>query len=113
MDSVDGEIAGISAAAVAELQARIAALSNERDDYKRLAELLQRELDRLRDQQKTPREHVDAAQVQLAFAAIAAQRRARRARVGRARAPSSSALSRNDPLVLCRTGPHEDQQLRL
>jgi hypothetical protein len=34
---------------------------------------LQRELDRLRDLQKTPREHVDSSQVQLAFAEMAKQ----------------------------------------
>lgn len=73
MDSVDGEVVSISAAVVAELQTRITALAKERDEYKHLAELLQRELNRLRDLQKTPREHVDAAQIQLAFAAIAAQ----------------------------------------
>lgn len=72
MDSVDGESSQISAAVVAELQARITVLAKERDEYKHLAELLQRELERLRDLQKTPREHVDTNQVQLAFAAMAA-----------------------------------------
>ena len=43
----------------------------ERDRYKHLAELLQKELERIRDEQKTPREHVDSAQIQLAFAELA------------------------------------------
>jgi hypothetical protein len=57
----------------AELEAKLAAVASERDEYKRLATFLQRELDRLRDLQKTPREHVDSSQVQLAFAEMAKQ----------------------------------------
>lgn len=44
------------------------ALARERDEYKRLAELLRKELERLRDAQKTPREHVDRNELQLVFA---------------------------------------------
>ena len=39
----------------------------------KLAELLKRELDRLNELQKTPREHVDLDQFQLAFEPIAKQ----------------------------------------
>jgi transposase len=46
-------------------------LASERDHYKKLAELFKRELDRINDLQKTPREHVDPNQVQLAFAQLA------------------------------------------
>lgn len=56
---------------VRKLAGENAALAGERDHYKQLAELLKRELDRLNDLQKTPREHVDLDQVQLAFEQIA------------------------------------------
>lgn len=42
-------------------------IADERDRYKQLSELLQKELERLRDGQKTPREHVDSDLAQLAF----------------------------------------------
>jgi len=50
--------------AASDLQAAL----HERDEYKARSEFLKRELDRLADAQKTPREHVDLSQVQLAFA---------------------------------------------
>jgi formiminotetrahydrofolate cyclodeaminase len=77
MELGDGATSVVAATMVAELQARIVALSGERDEYKQLADLFRRELERLRDLQKTPREHVDAGQVQLAFAAFAAELLAR------------------------------------
>lgn len=55
------------------LQRLVEQLIRERDEYKHLAELLQRELERLRDLAKTPREHVDPAQIQLAFEALTKQ----------------------------------------
>lgn len=58
-------------ALVDSLRAEAAALAADRDRYKDLATFLQRELDRLNDRQKTPREHVDSGQVQLAFATLA------------------------------------------
>jgi hypothetical protein len=61
------------AAAVAAMRAENAALAAERDQYKDLATFLQRELDRLRDRQKTPREFVDPDQIQLAFDALSEQ----------------------------------------
>jgi hypothetical protein len=72
---VTGEGVSVEAltALLAEHEARIATLSRERDEYKRMAEFLKRELDRLLDLQKTPREHVDPAQVQLAFAELTRQ----------------------------------------
>ena len=39
----------------------------ERDQFMKLAQALKQELDALRDRMKTPREHVDADQIQLAF----------------------------------------------
>lgn len=57
-----------------------AALAGERDHYRQLAEFLKRELDRLNDLQKTPREHVDRDQVQLAFEQIAKELLAKLAR---------------------------------
>lgn len=56
---------------LASLQRDHSVVVQERDRYKHLAELLQKELERLRDEQKTPREHVDSAQIQLAFAELA------------------------------------------
>lgn len=56
---------------VQRLAGENATLTGERDHYRQLAELLKRELDRLNDLQKTPREHVDLDQVQLAFEQIA------------------------------------------
>lgn len=56
---------------VASTREALARVSHERDEYKRRAEFLLRELERLRDLQKTPREHVDAGQIQLAFAQLA------------------------------------------
>lgn len=73
MESVDGASSAASAVVIAGLEARLTALAKERDEYKQLAELLQRELERLRDLQKTPREHVNVKQAQLAFAAMAEQ----------------------------------------
>lgn len=58
------------AAIVSALRDENASLAADRDHYKDLATLLQRELDRIRDQQKTPREHVDQDQIQLAFASM-------------------------------------------
>jgi len=58
------------AAAVAAMREEMAALAAERDRYKDLATFLQRELDRIRDLQKTPREFVDPDQIQLAFDAL-------------------------------------------
>jgi hypothetical protein len=55
---------------IAALQRENARLTVERDEYKKRAEFLKRELDRLLDQLKTPREHVDRAQIQLAFDAL-------------------------------------------
>jgi hypothetical protein len=54
-----------------QLADALSRVTHERDEYKRRAEFLLRELERLRDLQKTPREHVDAAQIQLAFAQLA------------------------------------------
>lgn len=53
------------------LQRDHAVVVEERDRYRHLAELLQKELERLRDEQKTPREYVDTAEIQLAFAELA------------------------------------------
>src|SRR5262245_11637885 len=50
-----------------------AVVVEERDRYKHLAELLQKELERIRDEQKTPREHVDTPEIQLAFAGLATE----------------------------------------
>jgi transposase len=55
---------------IAALQRENARLAAERDEYKKRAEFLKRELDRLLDKLKTPREHVDRAQIQLAFDAL-------------------------------------------
>jgi len=52
---------------VEALQRENVQLADERDRYKQLAELLQKELERLRDGQKTPRERVDSEVAQLAF----------------------------------------------
>ena len=49
------------------LRREVAHVADERDRYKQLSELLQKELERLRDGQKTPHEHVDSALAQLAF----------------------------------------------
>ena len=57
--------------ALAALRRQYGFVVEERDRYKQLAELLQKELERLRDEQKTPREHVDPAQIQLAFDKLA------------------------------------------
>jgi transposase len=43
------------------------ALVHERDQYKRRAEWLHQQLERLKDEAKTPREHVDPRQIQLVF----------------------------------------------
>jgi len=78
MDSVAQDAkTEISAALVTELQKRVASLIRERDEYKHLAELFKRELERLRDLQKTPREHVESATAQLAFLEFAQQLLAR------------------------------------
>jgi len=69
--------AGESGASVEALLREILKLAGERDHYKQLAELLKRELDRLNDLQKTPREHVDLEQVQLAFEQLAKELLAR------------------------------------
>ena len=58
---------------VGELRREVEQLRRERDEYKRMAEMFQRELERLRDQQKTPREHVDQGQIQLVFEPFAKQ----------------------------------------
>jgi len=58
---------------VRELSLDIRQLIGERDHYKQLATLLQQELERLKDLQKTPREHVDTDQAQLAFEQIVKQ----------------------------------------
>src|SRR3954466_12762321 len=42
-------------------------LAHERDEYKSRAEWLHAQLERLRDEAKTPREHVDPRQIQLLF----------------------------------------------
>jgi transposase len=63
--------AGESGALVEALLREVQKLAGERDHYKQLAELLKRELDRLNDLQKTPREHVELDQIQLAFEQIA------------------------------------------
>ncbi len=74
MDATDGERCaepGVAALLVemgelrarfAELQARLITVTGERDEYKQLAALLKRELERIRDLQKTPREHVNLGQ---------------------------------------------------
>lgn len=85
MESVTDEAKPASSAAlvpelhkrVAELQQRVVVLSRERDEYKHLAELLKRELERLRDLQKTPREHVESQVAQLAFLEFAQELLAR------------------------------------
>ena len=56
---------------VEKLAREIETVAGERDHYKQLVELLKRELDRLNDLQKTPREHVDLNEVQLAFEQLA------------------------------------------
>lgn len=56
---------------VEALQRELAQVTDERDRYKQLAELLQKELERLRDGQKTPRERVDSEVAQLAFEQMA------------------------------------------
>jgi transposase len=62
-----------------ELEAQVAALAEERDrlarerdEFKRQAAWFQAQLERLRDEAKTPREHVDPRQVQLVFEPFAA-----------------------------------------
>ena len=82
-EPVEGDLRALSAAAesLAQVEAllrtnqeqagEIRHLAGERDHYKQLAELLKRELERINDLQKTPREHVDLNQVQLAFEQIA------------------------------------------
>jgi len=62
-----------SADMVEALRREVAHVTDERDRYKQVAELLQKELERLRDGQKTPREHVDSALAQLAFEQMAAE----------------------------------------
>jgi hypothetical protein len=52
------------------LRTENAQLAAERDEHKKRAEFLKRELDRLLDKMKTPREHVDLKQIQLAFEAL-------------------------------------------
>lgn len=42
-------------------------LAHERDEYRNRAEWLQKQLDRLQDEAKTPRERVDPRQIQLVF----------------------------------------------
>jgi hypothetical protein len=54
-------------ASLSDALRQIAQLTDERDRYKQLAELFKKELERLRDGQKTPRENVDSAIAQLAF----------------------------------------------
>jgi len=56
---------------VASTRGALVQVTHERDELRRRAEFLLRELERLRDMQKTPREHVDAGQIQLAFAQLA------------------------------------------
>ena len=63
----------VLAAMVSALRGEVTSIAADRDRYKDLAAFLQRELNRLRDLQKTPREHVDPNQIQLAFAQMLAQ----------------------------------------
>jgi len=55
----------------AQLRAELEQLRRERDEWKREAERLAEALERIRFEQKTPREHVDPNQVQLAFDKVA------------------------------------------
>ena len=59
------------AAENAQLREEIGQLRRERDEWKREAERLAEALERIRFEQKTPREHVDPNQVQLAFDKVA------------------------------------------
>jgi hypothetical protein len=70
-DEARTAIPDITAMSPEQLAVALSRVTHERDEYKCRAEFLLRELERLRDLQKTPREHVDAAQIQLAFAQLA------------------------------------------
>lgn len=68
-EMVEG-VGTVAATLIAGLRVENAQLAAERDEYKKHAEFLKAELDRLRDRMKTPREHVDLNQIQLAFDAL-------------------------------------------
>ena len=89
---------------VEELRGEVERLRRERDEYKRMAEMFQRELERLRDGQKTPREHVDQGQIQLVFEPFAKQ--LLESSSGSPHPPAASTDSTNDPKPPPKRTPH-------
>lgn len=66
----EGDALVAATLAVEAIRLENAQLVAERDEHKKRAEFLKRELDRLLDRLKTPHEHVDLKQIQLAFEAL-------------------------------------------